>query len=160
MSPWTTARIPFTRSSGTLFFRIYPAAPACSMSSTKRFPACMESATTFAEGSSETIFRVASIPSKSGIVMSIITTFGERVRTRSTASWPSPASPTIRKSSSSSRRRRSPFLKSGWSSTSRIVVATAIPFSDCQSHQMERTGWPSSLCLARTRFSGYRPDQP
>ena len=62
------------------------------------------------------IRRVASMPSRTGIRMSISTTSGRVRRASATASCPSLASPTTAVSGSFSRILRSPTRTSAWSS--------------------------------------------
>src|SRR3990172_7995535 len=58
--------------------------------------------------------------------MSMSTTSGFAVRTRSRAWAPSDASPTTSMSSWSSMRARRPFLKRSWSSTSKILTGAMV----------------------------------
>ena len=69
-----------------------------------------------------TMRRVASIPFSLGMRTSISTTSGAVSPARSTASSPSPASPTTSRSGSALRISRKPALTSAWSSASRTRI--------------------------------------
>ena len=70
-------------------------------------------------GCAVTMRRVASIPSSTGMRMSISTTSGRNRRASETASSPSPASPTMSVSGSASRILRRPTRTRAWSSAIR-----------------------------------------
>ena len=81
-------------------------------------PSCIESISTFALRSRARSSRVASMPERRGIQMSISTTSGFRRMEASTASRPSPTSATTSTVFSASSKRRRAWRKSWWSSAS------------------------------------------
>jgi len=81
---------------------------------------------TRADGTVRVIRRVASIPSSTGMRMSISTTSGLTRLTAATASEPSAASATTSRSASASRIFRRPVRIIAWSSaTTTVVIGSA-----------------------------------
>src|SRR5258706_13559544 len=99
-----------------VFFSTYPDAPAFKTSLTNCRLECIDRISTFTPMSIATIWRVASSPFKSGMAMSIRIRLGVSLRTRSTASRPLSASPTISTFGSRSSTPRSPARTTSWSS--------------------------------------------
>src|ERR671936_122681 len=121
-SPRWTVRIACAISSGRVSFVRNPEAPAASVGSTCSSSPKVDSASTFTSGTSSRSVFVAWMPSKPGMTTSITTTFGCSSRASATAAPPSSASPTTSTSGSTSRKSRSPWRTTAWSSAMRTRI--------------------------------------
>ena len=90
-----------------------------------------------------TSLAVASIPSSSGILMSISTTSGSSRRACASAWPPLAASPTTRRSGSASSIIRRPSRTRSWSSTIRTLITTA-PAAGATERQPGAHGEPAA----------------
>ncbi len=124
-SPFATTRIAERISSNAMSLTRKPLAPARSEPYTYSSSSNVVSIRTCTSLVSAVICRVASMPSMSGMRMSITTTSGRASSTSRTASAPVPASPAISRSGVSATSTRSPARISGWSSASTIRIGTA-----------------------------------
>src|SRR5689334_19163537 len=98
------------------------------------------------------IRRVASMPSSSGMRMSMRTTSGSRRPAMATASPPSEASPTTSRSSSASRIILNPARTSAWSSAIRMRTLTCLGY--LREASSPALGWCTMSCLAPEREPG------
>src|SRR3954452_17849933 len=146
-SPSATTRMPATSCSGGTSLSRKPLAPARSASYTYSLRSKVVSISTRTGRSPAAAMmrRVASMPSSSGMRMSMSTTSGSRSLAIVTAWAPSEASPTTSRSSSASRIILNPARTSAWSSA--IRMRTVI--SGVSSAKAER-GYPCSVILRPT----------
>src|SRR5438477_5679676 len=107
----------WARSSPACVLSTNPGTPARTASVTRRPCSSAVSITTWVRGHTSTIWRAASIPFKSGIMMSSTATSGSTSRATSTAALPSDASATTSRPWRSSRAR-TPCRSTTWSSAS------------------------------------------
>ena len=124
--PLAASRTACTIASASEPFRTYPVAPATSMSRTERCSSMLLRAITPTLGLAAFRRRVASMPSISGIRMSISTTSGARRRTISIASVPEHAWP-ITSSSSPLSRNTKDSRKPSLSSTTSTRMRSGTP---------------------------------
>src|SRR5437763_5104603 len=107
----------WARSSPACVLSTNPRTPARTASVTRRSCSSAVSITTCVRGHASTIWRAASIPFKSGIMISSTATSGSTSRATSTAALPSDASATTSRPWRSSRAR-TPCRSTTWSSAS------------------------------------------
>ena len=124
--PCATASTAATSNRALSLFRIHPRAPASSAPAINASESCIVRIRTSTEGNSRRIWRAASNPLSSGIVMSIMATSGKSRFAIATASRPVAASPQTVQSGCLSSTSRIPCLISGWSSARRIFNALII----------------------------------
>ncbi len=129
---WMTAlssmarRAAFTSSAAETSFRRYPETPAWMASAMAGRVSSTVNRITRVPGCSSRMIRVASMPPIPGMCTSMNTTSGWSSATRSTASSPVEASPTISTSSESASVDWMPARVIGWSSAIRIRMGTVV----------------------------------
>src|SRR5438477_258973 len=129
----------WARSSPAWVLSTNPRTPARTASVTRRSCSSAVSITTWVSGHASTIWRAASMPFRSGIMISSTATSGSCCRVKSTAARPSDASATTSRPWRSSRAR-TPCRSTTWSSASTTRSAIVPPGSS----YTERAGAASS----------------